>query len=88
MTAVILSLAILAISVAAIFAGHSMLRSQQRAFDRKEQAWLKERAELLDRLMYLSDRPWREPEPVHSMIPDVEPEPTYWPESHLPAEVS
>jgi hypothetical protein len=43
-------------------------RAKARAWDRKEMAWSSERKELLDRIMFLADRPWREP-------PRVEDEP-------------
>ena len=32
-----------------------------RELERRERAWADERKELLDRIMYLADRPWNEP---------------------------
>lgn len=36
-------------------------RSRERAWEKKEQAWGLERQALLDRIMYLADRPWELP---------------------------
>ena len=32
-----------------------------RELERRERAWAEERATLLDRIMYLADRPWEQP---------------------------
>jgi hypothetical protein len=36
-------------------------RDRSRAWDKRENAWAQERSQLLDRIMYLSDRPWDPP---------------------------
>ena len=38
--------------------------SAARAFARREHVWETERAAMLDRIMYLADKPWGEP-PIH-----------------------
>jgi hypothetical protein len=49
-------------------------RLRERAWEKKETAWALERQGLLDRLMYLVDKPWEVPELA------VEPEPEQHPD--------
>ena len=37
-------------------------RSRERSWEKKETAWATERQGLLDRIMYLADRPWDVPQ--------------------------
>lgn len=59
-----------------------MLRWRERAWDRKEHAWETERRDLLNRIMYLTEKPWdgpqieyaaqvEQPEPL-LMYPDMD----------------
>lgn len=38
-----------------------ILTDRERAFAREREVWARERGDLLDRIMYLADRPWTPP---------------------------
>ena len=62
---------------AAVIIAYAFLRefgSRSRAWERKEAAWTAERKELLDRIMYLADRPWEVPQDAVEDEPDVHPD--------------
>lgn len=48
-------------------------RARDRAWEKKEAAWNVERQQLLDRIMYLADKPWETPQADE--IPEPEPHP-------------
>jgi hypothetical protein len=48
-------------------------RGRDHAWEKKEQAWAAERQELLNRIMFLADRPWATPPAQEEVAP---PDPT------------
>lgn len=68
------------ISAAVIFVVLDLSKRRERAWERKEQAWLHERRDLINRIMYLSERTW-EPPPVESQVRS---EPDPWEGTHDP----
>lgn len=48
----------------------------RRAHAREREEWLRERRDLLDRIMYMADRPWTLPETPAVESPQEEPEVT------------
>lgn len=44
-----------------------ILRYRERTWERKEASWLKTQADLINRVMYLTDRPWMGPPEVPQM---------------------
>lgn len=68
---VALSLAALLTVLCAVFiVGGHFLRRYMRQMERREQAWMQERKDLLDRLMFMADRPWEVPTPEPEPEPD------------------
>ena len=70
-------LAIVGILALAIFGGYlqdSLYRRRERAADRREAAWLEERRQLLNRLMYMAKVPWEEPPPPLVEFPPPQPD--------------
>lgn len=65
-------LIISAVSVWMIWLSFRDARTRDRSWEKKEQVWTQERQQLLDRIMYLSDRPWEMP---GSDQPETEPPP-------------
>lgn len=70
-----------------------MLVDERRAHEREREAWLRERQDLLDRIMYLAERPWSPPPAEVRPIPspeELQPEvawPVVFPEDHTPEEM-
>lgn len=65
MTAAVAVVAILVTGLVAAWLVHVSLRdsrTRERAWEKKELVWNQERQQLLDRIMYLADRPWGTPE--------------------------
>ena len=54
---------------------HRDARSRERAWEREKASWAAERKELLDRIMYLADRPWETPQAEASTWEPPLPEP-------------
>jgi len=44
-----------------LFGSYNWVSKKERQWERKENAWLAERSQLLDRLMFIVDRPWQAP---------------------------
>lgn len=85
--AALATVAILAVAVIVVMG--DALRRRERAWERKESTWSKERNELLDRIMYLSGRPWSPPPeenfPALEEATDLALAP-YYPELFMPGE--
>lgn len=65
MIAIIAVIAILVTGLASAWLVHVTLRdsrTRERAWEKKEQTWVSERQQMLDRIMYLADHPWNTPE--------------------------
>lgn len=54
-----------------------LLADQQRNFEREREAFRRERADLIDRIMYMADRPWTPP--PAELRAEPPPEPIEWP---------
>lgn len=63
-----------------------MLLDQQRRHERDADAWMRERRDLLDRIMYMADRPWSPP-PTPPPVEQPEIEWPMLPEQLTPDEV-
>lgn len=59
---------ILAVAIFALYAQELAHRRRERASERREAAWLEERRQLLNRLMYMANHTWEEPPPP--IMPD------------------
>lgn len=70
-----------------------LLADQQRQFNRERETWLAERRDLLDRIMYMAERPWAPPPAELRPLPQPETlsEEVAWPvvhpEAHDPEEL-
>lgn len=70
-----------------------MLLDERRAHEREREAWLRERQDLLDRIMYMAERPWSPPPVEMRPAPSAEElqEEVAWPivlpEEHTPDEM-
>lgn len=78
--------AIAAVATVALFLGAlwwqaRAYRARLAEFTRQQKLWERERADLLNRIMYMADRPWTPP-PVDTAEPVIEPEPILYPESY------
>jgi len=62
MIAVVALVATVVVALAAIFVFARILLRRERAWERKEMGWQREREVLLDRVMFLADKPWQMPE--------------------------
>ena len=68
MLGVIAVIAVACVSVAAITFLSLLVRGRDRTMERKEQEHTRERRDLINRIMYLSEKPWESP------IPDYAPQ--------------
>ena len=81
--------AVLALLLVGILAGGLVLlmtealKRAQRQNERERMHWERERTELLNRIMYLSDRPWSPPPVEESYSPPYEEEQLWYPEREL-----
>jgi len=55
-------LAPLLLALFVVWVSLTTMKTRERAFERREQAWLAERKELLNKIMYLAEKPWEGPE--------------------------
>jgi len=68
---IILAFLLAIVSLAAVASLYERSRLRDRSWERREQAWEKERRELIDRIMYLTDRPWQLPPDIEDRAPEV-----------------
>ena len=75
MTTYVAIVGILALAIFGLWVLDSSYRRRERAFDRREVAWLEERRQLLNRVMYSQGKPWEGP-PEEDFVepPYVQPE--------------
>ncbi len=72
MISVIALLTVAVIAVGITGAAFSLLRSRERSWERRERAWDTERADLLNRVMYLAQKPWQGPPEIEEPPPPLE----------------
>lgn len=53
--------AIVGISIYCVWSNARLERERNKAWEKKESAWTLERKDLVDRIMYMADRPWDGP---------------------------
>lgn len=73
MLAAILSVTL--VSAGCLYGAWRMLRSQEREHARREIGWAQERRDLLDRIMFLTDKTWALPPADVVVAPEEEEEP-------------
>jgi hypothetical protein len=57
-----------------------ILFDERRAHERERDSWLRERQDLIDRIMYLADRPWSAPPAeMRTVTPEKLSEEVAWP---------
>lgn len=84
MIQLVVALAALALGAVVAYGAFGLLRQRERQWERREQAWERERKQLLDRVMYLSDRPWEPPPPGPEPFQFNEPQLIMAPEDLIP----